>query len=119
MREPRARSSRSRANTSTTRMLVPLVALLVAGPATAADRTLAEAVRARDAEAVRVLLAQHADVNAPLPDGSTALHWAVHWNDLETTTRLIRAGAIVSRPDDYGVTALMLASENGAPPVVA
>ena len=36
-----------------------------------------------DAAAVRALLAQKADVNAPQADGATALHWAVYRGDLD------------------------------------
>ena len=44
------------------------------------------------------------DVNAPEPDGTTALHWAVHQNDLDLVERLIRAGANVNAKNDYGST---------------
>src|SRR5687767_5605266 len=41
---------------------------------------------------------QRVDVNAADADGSTALHWAVWGDSLETTGELIRAGAnVVSR----------------------
>src|SRR3989454_6154215 len=36
---------------------------------------------------VRTLLNQRANVNARSGDGSTALLWAAHWNDLETADR--------------------------------
>ena len=42
-----------------------------------------------DRRAVRALLAQKADVNAPQVDGATALHWAVYHDDLEPVDRLI------------------------------
>jgi ankyrin repeat protein len=32
-------------------------------------------------------------VNSPEPDGTTALHWAVRADDLDTADRLIKAGA--------------------------
>ena len=37
-----------------------------------------------DKVAIRALIQQKADVNAPQPDGTTALHWVVRQNDLET-----------------------------------
>ena len=77
------------------------------------DARLAEAVKQRDREAVHALLGDKADVNAPLGDGATALHWAAQWDDLETADLLIRAGARVNATDDYGVTPLWLASTNG------
>ena len=59
------------------------------------------------------LLARRVDVNAPQGDGATALHWAVYVNDADATALLIRAGASVDTPNNYGVTPLGLASSNG------
>jgi len=88
-------------------------ALLPATAAGAPDpRELAEATKARDLPLVRVLLKQRVDVNVPLPDGATALHWASHWDDPDTAALLIRAGARVNAQDDHGVTPLLLASSN-------
>jgi ankyrin repeat protein len=58
------------------------------------------------------LLQQKADVNVPLPDGSTALHWAVEGDDLETLELLIQAGANVKAQDRYGFAALYYACAN-------
>ncbi len=77
------------------------------------DLRLVEATKERDKEAVRSLLQENADVNAQQADGATALHWAAHWDDLETAELLIRAGAEVSTTNDYGVTPLSLACTNG------
>ena len=90
-------------------------ALVVAGlrVSAAGSSTLADAVQHRDAEAVRSMLKQHADVNAPQGDGTTALHWAAYLEDADTTTLLIRAGANVNAPNHYGIQPLTLASENG------
>ena len=55
-----------------------------AASAAAADARLVEAVKARNVTAVRALLSQHVDVNGREGDGSTALHWAVHLDDLKT-----------------------------------
>jgi ankyrin repeat protein len=66
------------------------------------------------------LLRQRAiNVNAAEGDGTTALHWAVHWDDLETADLLLRAGAKVNVKTDYGVTPLMLACGNGNAAIVA
>ena len=101
-----------RTNTIGLRWLV--LFLSVASLAAAAnDGRLVEAVKKRDTAAVRALLKQHVDVNAPQPDGATALHWAAQWDDLDTATLLIRAGARVNAADDYGVTPLSLACTNG------
>jgi len=40
------------------------------------------------------------------PDGTTALHWAVHNNDKPLVERLLKAGANVNARNDYGATPL-------------
>ena len=52
-------------------------------------------------------------MNAPQADGATALHWAVHWDDLESVDLLVRAGANVNARNDYSATPLSLACTNG------
>lgn len=82
------------------------------------DLRLVEAARSRDPEGVAALLKQQVDVNTPQPDGATALHWAAHWDDLETATLLIRARANVNATNDYGVTPLFLACNDASAPMV-
>src|SRR5580693_6000812 len=89
-----------------------LVQASAIGLAAAGAPGLIEAVKNRDAPAVRVLLDQHADVNAVQGDGATALHWAVHLDDLITADLLIRAGARANAASDTGVTPLYLACTN-------
>ena len=67
----------------------------------------------RDTAAVRALVEQKVDVNAPGRDGTPALHWLVRVDDLESARLLIRAGADARRADRYGVTPLALACANG------
>jgi len=74
---------------------------------------LADAAATGNKEAVRSLLERKANVNAPQIDGTTALHWAVRSDDLETAALLIRAGANVSAANHDGATPLLLASING------
>ena len=81
--------------------------------AAAADAPLADAVMHADQGAIRSLLAGGANVNAPQPDGTTALHWAVRHDDLKTTEALIKAGADVKAANRYGVTPIALAALNG------
>jgi ankyrin repeat protein len=87
--------------------------LSLASPATSSDR-LVEAVEHRDWAAVSALLKQQVDVNTPQADGATALHWAAHWDHLETADQLVRAGASVNVANDHGVTPLALACLNGS-----
>jgi ankyrin repeat protein len=81
--------------------------------APAGDVRVVEAVRSGDADALRALLNERADVNAPQADGATALAWAAHRNDLEAADLLIRAGADVNAANTYGVSPLSLACANG------
>ncbi len=67
-----------------------------------------------DQQAVRELVRQKADVNAPQADGTTALHWAVQANDLEMADLLIQAGAKVSTANVAGAKPLQLAAVNGS-----
>ena len=92
-----------------------ILALLVQGPTLhASDNSLIEAVRAHDIDTVQALLNQQVDVNAPEPDGATALHWAAYEDDLSLARLLTDAGAVVDVGNDYGVTPLSLACDNGA-----
>jgi ankyrin repeat protein len=77
------------------------------------DALLADAAEKMDRAAVRTLLKQRVDVNAPQVDGMTALHWASYQDDLETASLLVRAGANVKAGNRYGVTPLSLACTNG------
>jgi ankyrin repeat protein len=68
----------------------------------------------RDTGAVRALVQKKADVNVPQNDGTTALMWAVRYDDLDTADVLIRAGAKVATANRDGATALELAAMNGS-----
>lgn len=100
-----------------------LLALLCAAPGAgraAVDAPLAGAVMRQDHEAVRTLLAAGADVDAPLGDGMTALHWAARHGDLRSARRLLAAGADVESATRLGRhTPLHVASRAGHAPVVA
>ena len=80
---------------------------------------LIDAVKAGDLAAVQALTARQADVNAPQPDGTTALHWAVERDAPAMVQALIRAGANVKAANRYGATPLWLASVNGNSAVIA
>lgn len=74
---------------------------------------LVRAVRDRKDLQVHQLLQRHVDVNVPEVDGTTALHWAVHWGEAGLAKSLILAGANVRSANRYGVTPLSLACRNG------
>ncbi len=99
-------------NTRGTYALAIGLALALPGLAYPAASPVADAARLQDRAAIRAMLKQKGDVNAPQPDGATALHWATHWDDMETVELLLSAGATVNAKNDYGVTPLSLASEN-------
>src|SRR5579862_8118737 len=84
-------------------------ALSASGYAAGADA--ADAIQNRDTDALRTLIKQRADVNAPQPDGTTALHWAAHWNDLDAVNLLLGAGAKAA--NRYGATPLSEAAALG------
>src|SRR6202035_3121680 len=71
-----------------------------------------------DAAALRTLLQQKADVNAPQIDGATALHWAVYRDDLAGAGLLIAAGAKVDAANREGFTPLAMASLYGNAPMI-
>src|SRR4051812_1647988 len=79
---------------------------------------LADAVQHGDAQGFRALLTKKVDVNAPQPDGATALHWAAYRSDAESAAALISAGANVNAKNRYGVTPLALAADQGNPAVL-
>ena len=96
-----------------------LVMLAVAGTVLAAERApLADAAERRDRAAVRAQLARGVDVNATQVDGTTALHWAVQYDDAETVALLVKAGANVNAVNRFGVPPLALASTNGNAAIV-
>ena len=99
---------------ATVRCVGVALGLSSAATALAADGPpLVDAAKHGDVIAVRSLLAGGADPNQAAPDGSTAVHWAVHGDHLAILDVLLAAGA---RPDGvtrYGIAPLTLAAQNG------
>src|SRR6266436_6617241 len=96
-----------------------LTLLTVVGAAAATeDLRLVDAAKNQDLQKVRALLSGHVDVNARSEDGSTALLWAAHWNDVATASLLIRAGANANAANDFRITPLSLACTNGSAALV-
>jgi ankyrin repeat protein len=95
-------------------VLAALLAAVQVGVGSAGGRSpLVDAVRNRDAAAVRVLLKQPNSANVAEADGTTALHVATDLDDLVTAGLLVRAGAHVKAANRYGVTPLYSAAVNG------
>src|SRR5688572_31589717 len=78
-----------------------------------ADAPLASAIQSGNRAAAIELIAKGADVNAAEPDGTTALHWAAHRDDLDLVDRLLKAGAKPNRTNDYGATPMSEAATTG------
>jgi len=63
---------------------------------------------------LRALPRDRQAIDAPQPDGTTALHWAARRDDLAAAEALIKAGADVKVTNRYGVTPIGLAATNGS-----
>jgi uncharacterized protein len=91
---------------------------LCTAAAVRAESRLADAAEKQDREAILAALDDAVDVNAVQADGMSALHWAVHFDDLETSKRLIASGADVNRKTRYEVTPLSIACLDGNSSIV-
>ena len=85
----------------------------------AKDIPVVDAARNQDLQTVRALLENGFDVNERQADGATALHWAVHWNDIGIVRALIDSDADVNATNVHGVTPLSLAAANASPDLVS
>src|SRR5260370_39493406 len=95
-----------------------LMALVLCLSAFGANSPVADAAMKGDKAALRSLLEQKADVNAPQTDGATAIQWAAHRDDLAMAGLLISAGANVKLANRAGATPLYLASIHGNPAMI-
>src|SRR5215467_3304382 len=86
--------------------LVAILCIILPAASFGAGLNAADAAQRKDKDALRALLKQRGDVNAAQPDGTTALHWAAHWNDDEAVDLLLRAGANAKAVNRYGATPL-------------
>jgi ankyrin repeat protein len=95
-----------------------VVMMAVLGMGAGAMPPIVYAVKAGKIDTVRTLLAERGDPNARETDGTTALHWAAHFDNLAAADLLIKAGADVNAGNRYGVTPLWLACINGSAPMI-
>jgi ankyrin repeat protein len=89
------------------------IAAALAATTSATGFELSVAAEKGDVEAVRFLLRQHVDPNAPGNDGTPALHWVVRRQDVKAARLLLQAGADANRANRYGLRPLHLAISNG------
>lgn len=96
------------------RLSLLVAALVAAIPATETNSPVADAAMRGDTAAVRQLIRQRADVNAPQGDGMTALHWAATHGDANEVRLLLGAGAKVEATTRNGAyTPIHMAARNG------
>ena len=99
--------------------IVLAAVVMTASVGAAVESPVADAARAGDRGAVKSLMKEGADVNAPHGDGMTALHWAAERGDLELTNILIYGGANVAAVTRIGqYTPLHVAARTGNAAVV-
>ena len=103
------------------RRLVLVSVCFVLLPLTNAEEniSLIEAVNMQDLSKFRLLIDQGVNVNQEEADGTRALHWAVHHDNVNITEQLIAAGANVNAKNRYEVAALSLAANNGNKDIVS
>jgi ankyrin repeat protein len=89
-----------------------------AGVRAASDPGLLTAVKRADVPATQALLRKGADPRAVEADGTTALHWAAHHDNLELVELIIAAGGDARAANRYGVTPLVLGCINGNAAIV-
>jgi ankyrin repeat protein len=93
--------------------LAGLLVVAPSSPAVAAGSDVADAAQRKDGAAVRALVAKRANIDAAQADGSTALLWAAHWNDVDIVKLLLRAGANAGATNRFGASALSEAATAG------
>ena len=86
--------------------------------ASAAGSDAADAAQRKDIAALRAMVSKRVNINAPQADGTTALHWATHWNDVEAVQILLKAGANPSTTNRFGASPLSEAAISGHAPLV-
>src|SRR5262245_328295 len=91
--------------TSAVAVAAPLIAAsTIAAPVTS---TLVDAAEAGDrATALRLLAEKGSNPNAVGADGTTAIMWAAHNDDLALVQALIKAGANVKTQNQFGTSAI-------------
>jgi ankyrin repeat protein len=82
-----------------------------------AESPVADAAQRRDIVLLRSIV-NKSNVNGAQPDGTTALHWAAHWNHAGMVNLLLRTGARANAANRFGATPLSEAVQAGGVDVV-
>jgi ankyrin len=98
--------------------LAPVAPVAPLAPVAPVPVPLVDAVKTGDKAAAVMLIEKRVNVNAPEPDGTTALHWAAHNGDVDLVQRLIRAGANVKAVNDFGATPMSEAAVLADPALI-
>jgi ankyrin repeat protein len=97
-----------------TALTIVMLASLLGSQAVRAASDVADAVMSKDSQRLEQLLAsKKADVNAAQADGTTALHWAAYYGDINVAAKLLKARANPALTTGTGMTPLALACEAG------
>ena len=74
------------------------------------SQSLPQLVEEQDFDGAMALVTAGADANALSADGTSALHWAVYWGNVELVERLLLAEADPDTRNDYGSSPMMEAA---------
>jgi uncharacterized protein len=99
-------------------LCIAILLLPLANSAFAAEASLASLVEKKQFDEAVVLVESGVDVNRPSVDGTTALHWASYYGELDLARRLVRAEADPDTRNTYGSTPLGEAATKGDLPMI-
>lgn len=72
-----------------------------------------QSIKTADTETALEFLTQGGNANYQTSDGTSALHWAVYYDNAEIVSRLLRAEADPDIQNEYGSSPMYEAAENG------
>ncbi len=105
----------------TSLMAAAVLTALLALPASAQDgneQQLLELAASGDTQAALQLVTRKTDVNQRQLDGTSALHWAIYYNDVELVEALLKRKADVNVRNEFGASPLSQAAIIGNAEVI-